>query len=95
MSRRDLGPAEAWAAHLPERCNDADGLAELVQAVELADTVAGAEGIAWLEGRITGEFDLRALGLARRPFDDEMTETLEELLKRAHARITNPRGLEQ
>ena len=91
---KDLGPAEAWAAHLPERCNDAEGLEELVQAVELADTVAGAEGLAWLEGRVTGEFDLRALSLDRRPFDSELTEALDGLLARARARITDPRGLE-
>lgn len=87
---KDLGPAEAWAAHLPERCNDAEGLEELVQAVELADTVAGADGLVWLEGRVTGEFDLRALGLARRPFDDEMTETLDHLLEAAKNKITDP-----
>lgn len=93
MSRRDLDPAMAWASRLPDRCHDAEGLAELVQAVELADTVAGAEGLAWLEGRVTGEFDLRALGLDRRPFDSELTEALDGLLARARAKITDPRGL--
>lgn len=90
---RDLDPTTAWASRLPERCSDAEGLAELVQAVELADTVAGEEGLAWLEGRVTGEFDLRAMGLDRRPFDTEITEALEDLLARAKAKITNPRGL--
>lgn len=94
MSRRDLDPTTAWASRLPDRCHDAEGLAELVQAVELADTVAGAEGLAWLEGRVTGEFDLRALGLSRRPFDSELTEALDGLLARARAKITDPRGLE-
>lgn len=94
MIRRDLDPTTAWASRLPDRCHDAEGLAELVQAVELADTVAGAEGLAWLEGRVTGEFDLRALGLDRRPFDSELTEALDGLLARARSKITDPRGLE-
>lgn len=43
---------------------------------------------------MTGEFDLRALGLDRRPFDSELTEALDGLLSRARAKITDPRGLE-
>ncbi|AWY05496.1 hypothetical protein PBI_MORRISSEY_54 [Gordonia phage Morrissey] len=90
---RDLDPTTAWASRLPERCSNPAGLEELVQAVELADTVAGEEGLAWLEGRVTGEFDLKALGLARpSPFDAETTETLDALLERARSKITNPRG---
>ena len=83
---RDLDPTEAWVSRLPERCNDAEGLAELVQAVELAEAVAGEDGLAWLEGRITGEttVDLD-------PFDTEITGALEDLVDTAKSKVANLR----
>ncbi|UZT28741.1 hypothetical protein [Nocardia phage NS-I] len=77
---RDLDPTEAWVSRLPERCNDAEGLAEL------AETVAGEDGLAWLEGRITGEttVDLD-------PFDTEITGALDDLVDTAKSKVANLR----
>lgn len=79
---KDLDALTAWVSRNPRRCRDIPGLAELVQAVELAETVAGEEGLDWLEGRITGEatVDLD-------PFDPELRQALGDMVDGASDKI--------